>query len=309
MTEAWIVIVALLIDRFIGEPPNALHPVVWIGHTIRALTQPSWLHRAGPRTQLAWGAGVALLVPFAFAGLAHLWLRAVTAWPMSSFVLSALLLKSALSLDGLRKAGETMSLALGRDIDSARHALRNLCSRDPSTLNAEQLVAATVESLAENASDSVIAPLFYFALFGVPGAIAYRAVNTLDAMIGYHGRYEYLGKASARLDDLLNLIPARLTALLLIAAGALLRRGARAGWSVMRRDAQRTESPNAGWPMAAMAGLLGVRLEKTDHYVLGDNHAPLSASTIDAAWSIVRLALWISVVIAAIAVGGRHGIR
>ena len=115
---------------------------------------------------------------------------------------------------------------------------------------------------------SVVAPLFFLACFGLPGAVAYRAINTLDAMIGYRGRYEWLGKAAARLDDLANLVPARLSVLFLFAAGSGSRRlGAALGvWS---RDHARTESPNAGHPMAMAAGLLGVRLDKPGHYVLG----------------------------------------
>ncbi|MDO9280431.1 MAG: cobalamin biosynthesis protein, partial [Pseudomonadota bacterium] len=115
-------------------------------------------------------------------------------------------------------------------------------------------------------------------------------VNTLDAMIGYHGRYEWLGKASARLDDVLNLVPARLTALLLLAGGVLAGADARSGARTMWRDRARTESPNAGWPMATMAGLLGVRLEKPGHYVLGAGRAPTGAD-VTASWRIVAWGL------------------
>jgi len=144
-----------------------------------------------------------------------------------------------------------------------------------------------------------MAPLVAYALFGLPGAVAYRAVNTLDAMIGYRGRYEYLGKAAARLDDLLNLIPARLTAGLLLVAGALARADVAGGVRVLGRDRRRTASPNAGWPMAAMAGLLGVTLEKPGHYRLGDGTAAVGAADIDRAWRIVAIAA----ALAAIATG------
>src|SRR5262249_46813113 len=143
------------------------------------------------------------------------------------------------------------------NLDEARVALRSLCSRDPSELSREELLAATIESLAENASDSFVAPLFYFALFGIPGAIAYRAINTLDAMIGYRGKSEALGKFAARLDDVANFIPARLTALLFLALGWLLGSDAARGWRILRRDGANTPSPNGGRPMATMAGLLG----------------------------------------------------
>jgi adenosylcobinamide-phosphate synthase len=207
------------------------------------------------------------------------------------FVVSVWLLKSSFAFRGLGRAAFDVRDALTRgDLEAAREALRSLCSRDPSRLDAPLLVAATVESVAENASDSVVAPLFYYALFGVPGAIAYRAVNTLDSMIGYHGRFEYIGKVAARLDDALNYLPARITAGLLLLGGSLARRDPRAGWSVLRRDGRKTESPNAGQPMATMAGLLGVQLEKIGHYRLGDPGEPLVAAQIDRAWRIVTLA-------------------
>jgi adenosylcobinamide-phosphate synthase len=149
-------------------------------------------------------------------------------------------------------------------------------------------VAATIESVAENASDSFVAPLFWFALLGLPGAVFYRAVNTLDAMIGYRGKYEWLGKTAARLDDALNFVPARITAGLLLAAAWLQRRDVRRAMRILARDGSRTETPNAGRPMAAMAGVLGVELTKPGHYRLGDPREPVAAG---ATWlhSLCRL--------------------
>jgi len=153
------------------------------------------------------------------------------------------------------------------------------------------LSAAAIESLAENASDSFIAPLFYYRLFGLPGAFAYRAVNTLDAMIGYHGRYEFLGKVAARVDDALNVVPARVTALLLVIAARFTRDNARRAWQTMRRDHTRTESPNAGYPMSAMAGALDVRLEKVGHYRLNENGRAPQPRDIRRAARLVSVAL------------------
>ena len=149
----------------------------------------------------------------------------------------------------------------------------------PDARSTPQLVAAAaVESVAENASDSFVAPLFYYALLGLPGALVYRAVNTLDAMIGYRGRYEYLGKAAARLDDLLNLVPARLTARAAARRGALRGRGRAARRARAARATRgRTASPNAGHPMAAMAGLLGVRSRSPAPTALGDARQPVDA--------------------------------
>jgi adenosylcobinamide-phosphate synthase len=144
--------------------------------------------------------------------------------------------------------------------------------------------------VAENACDSFVAPLFYFMLLGVPGAIAYRVVNTLDAMIGYHEKYEYLGKFASRLDDVLNYVPARLTALLLVLATFLSRRDAKTSWQVALSDHSKTESPNAGWPMAAVAGALNVQLEKVEHYKLGRAGALLIPETIDAVLKLMLIA-------------------
>jgi adenosylcobinamide-phosphate synthase len=283
---SWLVLAAALaFDLLLGELPSRLHPVVWMGNTI------GWLRdrapREGPRRQLAMGAFMALAVPLAFAAGASL-LELLRPWPWAWLPLSALALKSTFAVRALGRAAFGVRDALNQgSVPGARYALRSLCSRDPSALDPPLLVAATVESVAENASDSFVAPVLFYALFGLPGAVFYRAVNTLDAMIGYHGKYEYLGKASARLDDLLNLVPARLTAALLLAAGSVRRGDVRGGWAMLRRDAGKTESPNAGRPMATMAGLLRVQLEKVGYYRLGDASEPLVVSKIDDAWSIV----------------------
>jgi adenosylcobinamide-phosphate synthase len=165
--------------------------------------------------------------------------------------------------------------------------LRSLVSRDRSNLTADLAAAAAIESLAENLSDSVVAPLFYYALFGLPGAALYRLCNTLDSMIGYRGRYEYLGKASARLDDILNLLPSRLTALLIIGLAPFFGGKWRNAWRIWRRDAGKTASPNAGHPMSAAAGALRIQLEKVDHYTLGDNEKIVSHTDIKRAEKMV----------------------
>ncbi|MCK4721659.1 MAG: cobalamin biosynthesis protein, partial [Dehalococcoidia bacterium] len=137
---------------------------------------------------------------------------------------------------------------------------------------------------------SFVAPLFYFLLFGVPGAIAYRIVNTFDAMVGYHGEWEYLGKFAARLDDVVNFVPARVTGLLIVLAARICRKNVSQAWRIMLRDHKKTQSPNAGWTMGAIAGALGVQLEKAGHYKLGDNHSSLSLDTIDASLQMIMVA-------------------
>lgn len=299
---------AFAVDLLLGELPARVHPVVWMGRVIRALERR--LPAAGPRRQLLGGALLALAVPAGAAGLsvAVAWLARPL--PLLGWALHVCLLTAMFALRALGEAALAVSSALAAgDVAAAREALRSLCSRDPAGLGPEQLVGASVESVAENASDSVIAPLFWYLCFGLPGAVAYRAVNTLDAMVGYHGRYEYLGKASARLDDVLNFIPARVTAALLVLGGALARKDVRRGLAVWRRDATTTESPNAGHPMATMAGLLGVRLEKAGHYQLGDPLAELAPHQIGVAWRIVQLAggVWFLLVWSVLAAATHFG--
>jgi adenosylcobinamide-phosphate synthase len=224
--------------------------------------------------------------------------------PAIAIAAGIVLLKPTVAIRALGSAGRTVAVALAAgDLDQARYHLRALCSRDARTLSGPEVAAGAVESLAENTSDSVVAPLFYFALFGLPGAVAYRAINTMDAMLGYRGDLEYLGKAAARLDDVANLIPARLTAWLLLAAGAVVGPGGadvHGGLRILARDGGKTASPNAGRPMAAMAGLLGVALVKPGHYRLGDDDHPLSHRTIARAWRLCLVAAALAAALCAI---------
>lgn len=289
--RAVALVVAIALDAALGEPPSRVHPVVLIGRAI------SWLEARAPRSgraaQLAYGAGMALGLPAA-AGLVGLGVdRLARSLPAPiGILLTASLLKPTFAARDLFSHVERIRAPLedGR-LDAARGALQMIVSRDTSSLSADLVAAAAIESVAENASDSFVAPLLAFAAFGPAGALAYRAANTLDAMIGYHGRYEYLGKAAARLDDLANVVPSRLTAALIALASPLGGGDACRAWRIARRDHARTESPNAGWPMAAMAGAVGVELEKVSHYRLGDPVEPPSATHLRRAVRIVLGAL------------------
>jgi adenosylcobinamide-phosphate synthase len=297
---------ALVLDLLFGEPPNTVHPVAFMGRAMAALT-PSPL-RWPPRVELSAGALIALLPASVFALAAAAATAALARTPpLVELMASALLLKSTFALRALRGAALRVQGDLVRgDLERARASLRCLCSRDPVQLDAPQVIGATVESVAENASDSFVAPLLYYAALGLPGAVFYRAVNTLDAMIGYRGRYEYLGKAAARLDDLVNILPARLTAVLLLVAGRLAHADAARGLHILQRDCGNTPSPNAGWPMAAMAGLLGVRLDKPGHYGLGDAVHAIDTGSIAGAVRIVAVCAVLASALAFIAIGARH---
>lgn len=287
---------SLALDLVFGEPPAALHPVVWMGRIASAMER---LPLRRPWLQLAYGA-VMVLVEVA-AIILPVWmllgfLSRVS--PVAHFLLGSFLLKSSFSVRGLFRAAQDVMEPLAKGhLGEARQKLRSLVSRDTASLGTPLVAAAAVESLAENTSDSFVAPLFYYVLFGVPGALGYRAINTLDAMVGYRGRYEFLGKASARLDDLANLVPARLTGFLLVAAGFLSGRGLGPSWRTMWRFHRATESPNAGWPMSAMAGALQVQLEKPGCYVLGEGGAAPGPATIAEAKGLARVAIFLAILI------------
>ena len=265
-----VLIVAVVLEMVGREPPKWLHPTVWIGRTVTIAEANAPTSRNGG---FIIGVMILLLVTGFWGAAAYFAAAGLRDVHLVAYVLvGGFLLKTTFSVKMLHQtAARVRALLTAGDMAGVRAQMSSLVSRDPSQLTVEQATAATVESVSENIADSIIGPWLAFALFGLPGAVAYRAINTLDSMIGYHGRYEYLGKASARFDDLVNLIPSRLAGLLLVVASLVLPgQKASDAWRIMLRDHGKTESPNAGWTMSGMAGALGVELEKADHYRLGD---------------------------------------
>ncbi|OGO22115.1 MAG: cobalamin biosynthesis protein CobD [Chloroflexi bacterium RBG_16_50_9] len=289
-----ILALALILDLVPGDPPGAIHPVAWMGKSISLLAKGGHGHR--PAVQFLYGIIMTLFTMALFIIPAYLILNYLENFNSIAYVIAAaVLLKCTFTISGLRRASLKVKKLLQDDkIGKARFELRALVSRNTEDLPPRLVVSATVESVAENTCDSLVAPLFYFLLFGVPGAIGYRVVNTLDSMIGYHGKYEYLGKFAARLDDVLNYIPARLTALLLVLAAFIVKSNGHNSWLTALKHHARTGSPNAGWPMAAMAGALDVRLEKVGHYQLGKEVDLLVPDTIESSIKIflIAAALW-----------------
>jgi adenosylcobinamide-phosphate synthase len=283
-----IIILSLLIDRWWGEPPARIHPVIWMGHYLKRAGRdlpdhgPHAAFLLGAALWIAGAAVVAVLYGYADLATAKLpvWL---------DILVTALLLKPLLALRMLLGEVQAVEESLGRGLECGRARLRMIVSRDTAELDSNQVRESSLESLAENLSDSVVAPLFWFALFGLPGAAVYRFANTADAMWGYRGRWEWAGKFAARLDDLLNIIPARLTALGLLLVGpnriALLRR--------LPEEAARTPSPNSGWPMSAMALSLNVQLRKPQVYVLNEGGSAPAAEDVLTARRRAELAAWI----------------
>ncbi|MBN1427589.1 MAG: cobalamin biosynthesis protein [Anaerolineae bacterium] len=265
-----ILLVALLLDA-LGDPPNRLHPVAWMGSAIDALRRRAPANHSS--RQLVAGGLIACGGMSVAAGIGWLLARLIANLPRPlNWLIGGLIVKMTFSLRGLADAADEVYRALASgNLEQARRLVSwHLVSRDTSMLNEAQLAAATIESVAENTSDGIIAPLLYFIIVGLPGALAYRFANTADAMLGYRDTArEWLGKIPARLDDVLNLLPARLTALLLMAAAALTGEDVRMTLAVWQRDWNKTASPNAGHPMSAAAGALGIELAKNGQYVLG----------------------------------------
>ncbi|WP_245580287.1 adenosylcobinamide-phosphate synthase CbiB [Niveispirillum irakense] len=291
---------ALLLEALAGYPDPLYrairHPVVWIGAVISALdrhlNQPD---QAPARRRAAGIVSVVILVGGAVAigiSLQALVLALLPGWP--GMVLLALLASSLLAQRSLYRFVAAVPAGLRKGgLTGGRQAVAHIVGRDPESLDEAGVSRAAIESLAENFSDGVVAPAFWLAVGGLPGILAYKAINTADSMIGHRTpRHEAFGWAAARLDDLVNLPASRLTALLLAGAACMTRgASAAAALAAVRRDARHHRSPNAGWPEAAMAGALGLRLagprryagHVVDDHWMGDGRADAGATDIEKA--------------------------
>jgi adenosylcobinamide-phosphate synthase len=289
MAFALALLVALAVDHYAGEPPVRLHPVVWIGNylgQVGAWVQRHAVQQPGVKDLKAFW--LAAIVWFAGAAIVF-----VVSWVLQSLLftlpwwaaglLLGLLLKPLLAWAMLKSEVQAVEAALGESLEAGRERLRWLVSRDVTQLTDTQVRESAIETLAENLNDSVVAPLFWFVLLGLPGAALYRFANTADAMWGYPGIYKgqnwaWAGKWAARVDDGLSWVPARITALLLAGLNGV-------GWRDLAPEAVKTPSPNSGWPMAAMALALGVGLRKPGVYVL--NPQGRAAAAADTSKAIV----------------------
>ena len=261
---------AFLLDRFVGDPPSRFHPVVWMGWVIGRVKRAN---RGSPLQRRVLGVLCALAVIALFSLPVYFALQvAYGVSPLLYVLVACVTFKFTFAFRSM--ADYTKPIAerlLQGDLEGARAFIPYIARRDPSKLDEELITSTAVESIAESTVDGAASPLFYFALLGVPGAVAYRVVNTLDSMVGYkRPDIRDFGWFSAKLDTILNYVPARLTALLIAASAKLLRLNSSQSLRIALRDHSKTESLNAGWPMSAMAGALGVKLVKLGFYELGD---------------------------------------
>ena len=270
-----VAIVAFLIDALIGDPRSKFHPVVLIGNFISLLekilrrdtdTSTLKIFKGGILVCIVITASlvVGLTIEFFTEDISNL---------AAKIFLQALVLSFMISPRSLADAGREIYFLLEREnLLLAREKVGWIVGRDTKNLNEAEVTRATVETVAENTVDGVISPLFYFAVGGLPLAIAYRAINTMDSMLGYKNeKYFYFGRVAARVDDIANFIPARLTAMLFIAAAMILRLDYRNAFNMMIRDAKKHPSPNGGWAEATVAGALNIRLGGINYY-FGEPH-------------------------------------
>ncbi|OQY35035.1 MAG: hypothetical protein B6241_02625 [Spirochaetaceae bacterium 4572_59] len=285
---------ALVWDRILGEPSVKIHPTVWMGNYIRFIWEKK--KRRSPLTDFIWGAFLLLSGVILFSIPVFFLFQFVgSSQPVLKVLLGIPFLKVSFSIRYLlQAAGEIRDELLLENLAEARRLTAyHLVSRDTSTLSQEEIVSAVIESVAENITDSFISPLFYFFLCGIPGAWAFRFINTGDAMIAYRNKeYEWGGKTTAWADSFLNWIPARLTGIGIVLATLLIPGiSGKNSWKSMIKNHSRTASPNAGWTMGAMAGSLNIRLEKKGEYLLDGGSDTLTASKIDNCLKITLLSL------------------
>jgi len=261
---------AFIIDTLIGDPRSKFHPVVLIGNLISFLEKILYNSNDGNNKKIVKGGllvAIVIVVNY-FVGVAVVHLASLANFQMTAVFVEALALSFMISPKSLAEAGkEIYNLLVEKNILEARRKVGWIVGRDTDKLNEPEIVRATVETIAENTVDGIISPLFFFVIGGLPLAIAYRAANTMDSMIGYkNDKYLYFGRAAARLDDILNYIPARLTALLFIISAILLKLDFKNSIVMMKRDAKKHPSPNGGYAEATVAGALNIRLGGYNSY-------------------------------------------
>ena len=261
---------AFIIDTLIGDPRSKFHPVVLIGNLISFLEKNLYNSNDGNNKKIVKGGllvAIVIVVNY-FVGVAVVHLASLANFQMTAVFVEALALSFMISPKSLAEAGkEIYNLLVEKNILEARRKVGWIVGRDTDKLNEPEIVRATVETIAENTVDGIISPLFFFVIGGLPLAIAYRAANTMDSMIGYkNDKYLYFGRAAARLDDILNYIPARLTALLFIISAILLKLDFKNSIVMMKRDAKKHPSPNGGYAEATVAGALNIRLGGYNSY-------------------------------------------
>ena len=286
---------AILIDLIFGDPKNRYHPTAWIGTFIAKLTtitknQNSTFEKIGGTIMIITISSVVVLLLSGLTfGISLISVDYISL--ILTVVIGALLLKTTIAIRGMEKHAISVLDSLeSNDLDLARNYLSMIVKRNTTKLDKNHVLSGVLESISENTVDGITGPMFYYAFFGLFGAFVYRIINTADSMVGYKNDiFKNLGWFTAKCDTILNYIPSRLTGLMMVISAAILKNNWRNSYKVMIRDGKKTESPNAGYPMAALAGALETKFEKINHYKLGDGEITLTRDHVLSAIKIMKL--------------------
>ena len=286
---------AILIDLIFGDPKNRYHPTAWIGTLIAKFTpiakhQNSTFEKIGGVLIIVIISSIVILLLLSLDfGISLIFTDYISL--VVSVLVGIMLLKSTIAIRGMEKHAINVLESLeNNNLNMARNHLSMIVKRNTTNLDKNHVLSGVLESISENTVDGITGPMFYYAFFGLPGAFFYRIVNTADSMIGYkNDLFKNLGWFTATCDTILNYIPSRLTGLMMIISAAILHNNWRHSYKIMMRDGKKTESPNAGYPMAALAGALETKFEKINHYKLGDGEIILTKQHVISAINIMKL--------------------
>ena len=286
---------AILIDLIFGDPKNRFHPTAWIGTLIAKFTpilkhQNSLFEKIGGVFIIIFTSSIVILLLSSIDIVISL-ITIDYASLIISVIVGALLLKTTIAIRGMEKHAISVLESLeDNNLDMARNYLSMIVKRKTTNLDKNHVFSGVLESISENTVDGITGPMFYYAIFGLFGAFVYRVINTADSMIGYKNDiFKNLGWFTAKCDTILNYIPSRLTGLMMVVSAAILQNNWKNSYKIMIRDGKTTESPNAGYPMAALAGALETKFEKINHYKLGDGEIVLTKSHVLSAIKIMKL--------------------
>ncbi|MGI0061146.1 MAG: cobalamin biosynthesis protein [Nitrosotalea sp.] len=296
------VMFALVLDFLFGDPKNRYHPTVWMGQLIGKSVP--YAKSKNPTTDKINGIILLVLIITMISILIALFSYSLKYLENlgsnglykilimgASIILVGILLKTTIAIKGMEEhASKIMDSLSKNDLSGARVRLSMIVKRDTKNLDKQHVISATLESISENIVDGITGPLFYFSIFGLIGAFVYRSVNTADSMIGYKTEiFKNIGWFAANCDKILNFLPSRLTSLVMVFSCIILKEDWRHSIHIMKRDGPKTESPNAGYPMATLAGALGIKFEKMEHYVLGDGNSEITEKHFKSAISIMKV--------------------
>ena len=286
---------AIILDLIFGDPKNRYHPTVWIGNFIGSITT---CMKNGSQNLEKFGGIFIVLIPVSISCIVLFGLEfsidLINAefWSVViSTIFGIILFKMTIAIRGMElHALAVLDSIQKNDLAQARKNLSMIVKRNTKNLDKNHILSGTLESLSENIVDGITGPMFYFALFGLPGAFAYRIVNTVDSMVGYKTyMFKNLGWFGANCDNILNYIPSRLTGLTMVLGAMLLGHDWKNCYAIFKRDGKKTDSPNAGYPMAALAGALGTTFEKIEHYSLGSGNQEITSKKVTDAIALMKV--------------------